>query len=265
MKIRVQAAVRNHKGNIRGNNEDAFFLNGFYLPLAQMDEGGSFDADSNEACQVYAVADGMGGEESGELASSAMTAALSGLAQDIARGKPVRQEIERTVQEANETVCALQKGAGCTLALLCLHDGKGTVAWLGDSRVYLLRDGKLFRLSEDHTQSQRLLNMGVLDEEGARTHSMRHVLTRYIGMEMEGLLLQPSYGEELALKKEDTFLLCSDGLTDMVEEECIAAYLSKRPEDAAAALVEAALAAGGKDNVTALVVKIADCRRGWFL
>ena len=76
--------------------------------------------------------------------------------------------------------------------------------------------------------------------------------------------MQPSYGEELALKKEDTFLLCSDGLTDMVGEECIAAYLSKAPETAVNDLVEAALAAGGKDNVTAMVVKIAECRRGWF-
>ena len=93
---------------------------------------------------------------------------------------------------------------------------------------------------------------------------MRHVLTRYIGMEMAGLPLEPSYGEELMLKKTDVFLLCSDGLYDMGEEEDFVAYLFKEPATAAAGLVEAALAAGGKDNVTAMVVKIEECKRRWF-
>lgn len=264
MKIRARAAVCNHMGNVRKNNEDAFFLNGFYLPLEQMDEGGAYTADASTPHQVYAVCDGMGGEAAGEMASFTMAASLSGLMESIVPGKSVRTEINKAVQEANHTVCMLNKGAGCTLALLCLHEGKATVAWLGDSRIYLLQEEKLFRLSEDHTQSQRLLNMGVLDEAEAKKHTMRHVLTRYIGMDMADLLLQPSYGEELMLKKSDVFLLCSDGLFDMVEEEHFAAYLSQEPARAAASLVEAALAAGGKDNVTAMVVRIEECKRRWF-
>lgn len=264
MKIRARAAVCNHMGNVRKNNEDAFFLNGFYLPLEQMDEGGAYTADASTPHQVYAVCDGMGGEAAGEMASFTMAASLSGLMESIVPGKSVRTEINKVVQEANHTVCTLNKGAGCTLALLCLHEGKATVAWLGDSRIYLLQEEKLFRLSEDHTQSQRLLNMGVLDKAEAKKHAMRHVLTRYIGMDMADLLLQPSYGEELMLKKSDVFLLCSDGLFDMVEEEHFAAYLSQEPARAAASLVEAALAAGGKDNVTAMVVRIEECKRRWL-
>lgn len=264
MKIRARAAVCNHMGNVRKNNEDAFFLNGFYLPLEQMDEGGAYTADASTPHQVYAVCDGMGGEAAGEMASFTMAASLSGLMESIVPGKSVRTEINKAVQEANHTVCALNKGAGCTLALLCLHEGKATVAWLGDSRIYLLQEEKLFRLSEDHTQSQRLLNMGVLDEAEAKKHTMRHVLTRYIGMDMADLLLQPSYGEELILKKSDVFLLCSDGLYDMVEEEFFAAYLSQEPATAAAFLVEAALTAGGKDNVTAMVVRIEECKQRWL-
>lgn len=264
MKIRARAAVCNHMGNVRKNNEDAFFLNGFYLPLEQMDEGGAYTADASTPHQVYAVCDGMGGEAAGEMASFTMAASLSGLMESIVPGKSVRTEINKAVQEANHTVCTLNKGAGCTLVLLCLHEGKATVAWLGDSRIYLLQEEKLFRLSEDHTQSQRLLNMGVLDEAEAKKHTMRHVLTRYIGMDMADLLLQPSYGEELMLKKSDVFLLCSDGLFDMVEEEHFAAYLSQEPARAAASLVEAALAAGGKDNVTAMVVRIEECKRRWL-
>ena len=264
MKIRARAAVCNHMGNVRKNNEDAFFFFLFYLPLEQMDEGGAYTADASTPHQVYAVCDGMGGEAAGEMASFTMAASLSGLMESIVPGKSVRTEINKAVQEANHTVCTLNKGAGCTLALLCLHEGKATVAWLGDSRIYLLQEEKLFRLSEDHTQSQRLLNMGVLDEAEAKKHTMRHVLTRYIGMDMADLLLQPSYGEELMLKKSDVFLLCSDGLFDMVEEEHFAAYLSQEPARAAASLVEAALAAGGKDNVTAMVVRIEECKRRWL-
>lgn len=264
MKIRVRAAVCNHMGNIRGNNEDAFFLNGLYLPLERMDEGGAYTADASTSCQVYAICDGMGGEAAGEMASFTMVASLSSLMESITREKSVRSEINKAVQEANQSICKLNKGAGCTLALLCLHEGKATVAWLGDSRIYLLQKGKLLRLSEDHTQSQRLLNMGILDEAEAKRHAMRHVLTRYIGMEMEDLLLQPSYGEELMLHKSDVFLLCSDGLFDMVGEEYFASYLSKEPAAAAESLVEAALTAGGKDNVTAMVVRIEGGKRRWL-
>lgn len=264
MKIRVRAAVCNHMGNVRRNNEDAFFLNGFYLPLEQMDEGGAYTADASTPYQVYAVCDGMGGEAAGEMASFAMTSSLSMLMESIDREKSIRTKINKAVQEANQTICKLNKGAGCTLALLCIHEGKATVAWLGDSRIYLFQKGKLFRLSEDHTQSQRLLNIGVLDEAEAKKHAMRHVLTHYIGMEMADLLLQPSYGEELMLKKSDVFLLCSDGLFDMVEEEHFSEYLSKEPESAAKSLVGAALAAGGKDNVTAMVVRIEEYKRRWL-
>lgn len=264
MKLNVQSAVCCHKGNVRGNNEDSFFLNGVYMPLERMDEGGLFVGASKENRQVYAVCDGMGGEENGEIASSMMAAVLVDLLNALNAGKPVRKAIDEIVQKTNAAICAMQKGAGCTLALLCLHDGQATVAWLGDSRVYLLRQGNLYRLSEDHTQSQRLMNMGVLDDEAAKSHATRHVLTRYLGMEMAELALHPSYGEEQTLKKGDAFLLCSDGLTDMLEEEMYAQYLNATPEQAVNTLVEGALAAGGKDNVTAMVVEIEECRRGWF-
>jgi len=260
MKQSVRAAVCSHRGKIRENNEDNFFLNGICMPLEEMDQGEIFTGTSQALRQVYAVCDGMGGEEGGELASSTVVTAFS----ELDRGKPVREEIDRIVRSANAAVCDLQKRTGSTLVLLCLHEGKATVAWLGDSRVYLLRDGNLFRLSEDHTQSQRLINMGVLDEEAAKTHAMRHMVTRYLGMEMADLSPQPAYGEELTLKKSDMFLLCSDGLTDMLEEGVFKEYLDADPEQAVKALVEGALAAGGKDNVTAMVIEIEECKRGWF-
>lgn len=260
MKFGVRSAVYSHKGNLRENNEDNFFLNGIYMQLEEMDKGGIFTGESQAAHQLYAVCDGMGGEESGELASSAVVAALA----KLDAGKPARDEIDRIVQAANEAVCALQRRSGSTLALLYLHEGAATVAWLGDSRIYLMRNGKVFRLSEDHTQSQRLINMGVLDEEAAKSHAMRHVVTRFLGMDMEDFPLQPAYGKELTLKRSDRFLLCSDGLTDMLDEGVYAKHLNASPEQAVNALVDGALAAGGRDNVTAMAVEIVECKRGRF-
>ena len=126
-----------------------------------------------------------------------------------------------------------------------------SVAWLGDSRAYLLREGKLHLLTEDHTEEQRMLKMG-LQVSGSRA---RNSLTRYLGMDMPGLVVTPSYAEEIELKKQDVFLLCSDGLTNLVD----AAKIEKILDEAEAPereLADAALAAGGTDNVTALVADV---------
>ena len=264
MKLKVSAAVCSHKGKIRGNNEDAFLLNGVYLPLEKMDEGGLFTAQTETPFQLYAVCDGMGGEEAGELASFAAVETFAKLLKDASRKTDVRPASVSAVQQANEAVLALDKNAGCTMTLLCLQGGKATVTWLGDSRIYLLRCGELLRLSEDHTQAQRLLNMGVFDALTAKTHPSSHELTRYIGMETEGFALQSAYGETLTLKEGDVFLLCSDGLTDMVEETEFAALLNKDAKSAAEELVSAALANGGRDNVTAMAVRVEQVKKNIF-
>lgn len=260
----IRAAVRSDKGCKRGNNEDNFYLNGAYMPLAEMDQGASLSCEIYGRFQIFAVCDGMGGEAAGELASSAAVGKLKELQNAMEKGTAIQAAIDAIVQEANEAVCVLGKGAGSTLALLCLHEGYATCAWLGDSRIYLYRGGTLYRLTEDHTQSQRLVNLGVLDAEAAKGHETQNVLTRYLGMEMEGFSLRPAYGKRLLLQKDDVFLLCSDGLTGLLEEETILAFLEKGPLQAAEGLIEEAIARGGRDNITALIAQVLSCKRKWF-
>ena len=259
MKQSVQAAVCSHIGNMRENNEDNFFLNGVYMTIDEMDKGGLFTGASKALRQVYAVCDWMGGEANGELASSTVVSVLT----ELNFGIPAREGIDRIVGKANDLVYNLHKKAGSTLALLYLHEGKATVAWLGDSRIYLLRENKLQLLSEDHTQAQRLVNMGVLDAESAKSHAMRHALTRYLGMQMDEAEFNPSYGKELILCKGDTFLLCSDGLTEMIRDDLFKSYLSAPPKQAVTTMINEALSAGGRDNITVMVVKIEECKRMW--
>ena len=264
MKQRIEAAVCSHCGKVRKNNEDNFYLNGQYMPLDKMDLGAELICEYTESVQIYAVCDGMGGEEAGEHASYTAVRQIDSLKRKEEKDESVQGRINQFVNDANKAICELKKGAGCTLALLYIDEGKALVAWLGDSRVYLYRDKKLYRLIQDHTQTQRLINLGVLDKEAAETHSMRNVLTRYLGMEGEDLILQPSYSEEITLKKNDLFLLCSDGLTDMVNEEEISEKLAGEVGLFTKKLVDAALKNGGRDNITAMAVKVEAVRRGWL-
>lgn len=264
MKQRIEAAVCSHCGKVRKNNEDNFYFNGTYMLLDQMDQGAELNHSSLQPLQIYAVCDGMGGEEAGEQASYTAVKLMDSLMQKGEKNTSIQVKINQFANDANKAICELKKGAGCTLAMVSIYEGKATVAWLGDSRVYLYRDKKLYRLIQDHTQTQRLINLGVLDKEAAETHSMRNVLTRYLGMEGENLILQPSYSEEITLKKNDLFLLCSDGLTDMVNEEEISEKLTSEVGLIPKKLVDAALENGGRDNVTAMAVKVEAVRRGWL-
>ena len=128
------------------------------------------------------------------------------------------------------------------------------VAHLGDSRAYLLREGVLTRLTRDHTVAQEMLEAGLLDEEQAQHHRLRHQLTRLLGDEMTDV--EPDIWQ-LQLQDEDCLLLCTDGLTNMVSDEAISGILkSKHPaREVAIELIEAALNAGGRDNVTAVVAR----------
>lgn len=262
----ISAAVCSHKGNVRNNNEDNFFLNGLYMELRAMDAGGLWTLDSEDDCLLFAVCDGMGGQESGELAS---TAAVSGLAEALAelrRGADVRHTIDEAVARINQAVLAIDDGkSGSTAVLLCARKGVATVANLGDSRAYLLRDGKLRRLTQDHTEVQRLINLGVVSPQEAETHYRRHALTRYLGLQMDGFALTPQYAKDIPLKQGDVFLLCSDGLTEMLGDEAIATLLAQEPADSCRALVQAALEAGGRDNVTVLALRVLGCKKQGLL
>jgi serine/threonine protein phosphatase PrpC len=209
------------------------------------------------ASPVFLVADGMGGHEAGDKASAAVIAAFEPLA-----GTAVTTaEIGAALARANETVEAIaaqhSRGAGSTLAAVALVEHDGAPHWLvfnvGDSRVYRLFANELDQLTIDHSLGQELVDSGELRPEDLAGFAQRNVITRAIGAAdnvADSWLVPVIDGERL--------LLCSDGLSGEVGDESIRATLTMagRPETAAAALVRRAKQAGGRDNITVIVIDV---------
>lgn len=226
----------------RPNNEDAWIV----MP----------DLD------VCAVADGMGGAASGELASRMFVETVQELFCHLRPG--TEQEAVEAAREAfrlgNERILSFaaskpsHRGMGCTAELLAFRDDRYVAGHVGDSRIYLFRGGVLKQITHDHSLVQSQLDRGMITEQEARRHSMRHVVLRALGIQ-EPLALDLSRG---TCRVGDVFLLCSDGLTDMVEDGAIRDILSCTDglDASAARLIESAKAAGGADNITVVLCRV---------
>jgi serine/threonine protein phosphatase PrpC len=197
----------------------------------------------------------MGGEEYGELASLTAVSVLGDFSRDF------DARADEYIRRANEIICdAIEKNGGMrigtTMAVLSVSGRTARAYNIGDSRIYFMRDGVLRQISLDHTQVQRLINQGIITPEKAKTHPERHKLTQHLGIFPEEMIIEAYKAEPIEVQPGDIFLLCSDGLTDMVEDADIAAILAAcgSPEEKSSALIAAALNNGGRDNVTALVV-----------
>jgi protein phosphatase len=198
------------------------------------------------------VADGMGGHVAGEVASRlAVNAASSndlGPVDRVAAGnRAIREEVAREPD---------LEGMGTTLTLVTLDpDGKAVFAHVGDSRAYLLRDGNLEQVTNDHTVAAEYVLLGKITSEEAVGHPQRHMLTRTLGLTRFVSVDQ----EELALVPGDRVLLCSDGLTEMVSDQVIAGALAgPSPDEAVWSLIELANSAGGVDNISVIVIDALD-------
>lgn len=239
-------AGRTDVGKVRPGNEDAFF------------------ADNERG--VFIVADGMGGHVAGEVASQIVTETVGpgvcGAIGDGLRSDQLKARVLELIEEANQAILERaetepeKRGMGTTLTLLALvPDSKYLIQQVGDSRGYLLRDGMLNQITRDHTVVQQQVDRGALTPEQARDHPLSHILTRALGTEAN--VDADSFDD--ATKAGDIFLLCSDGLSGMLSDDAIEAILATPTadlQDVADALVDAANAAGGLDNVTAVVVKV---------
>ncbi|MGY2702932.1 MULTISPECIES: PP2C family protein-serine/threonine phosphatase [unclassified Nocardioides] len=210
---------------------------------------------------VAVVADGVGGAAAGEVASATATYAMAATA--LARFGEVPELVIRDGAEAARASVQLgvqtdlrRLGMATTLTVLVCDGERVALGHVGDSRAYLFRDGELTQLSRDHTYVQGLVDSGRLEPGAAWQHPWRNVVLRSV----DGDPLDP--GVDLLpvpVLPGDRLLLCSDGLTDLVPDEVVAELLRTRdPHSAAAVLVQAALAAGGKDNVTCLVLDVVD-------
>ncbi len=207
---------------------------------------------------LFIIADGMGGYRGGELASRLAVDTLEGFYRHPPADAPDRGTgcaMGEAFRIANAEVRKQRRGhyskMGSTLSVLVVKDGRATIGHIGDSRVYRLRQGKLDRLTTDHSLVAALQAAGVSSE--VLHHKFGHVITRAIGV-AESPFPDVIY-EEVELG--DRFLLCTDGLTDVVDDESISRILEELPpSEATTALIEEALRRGTEDNVTALVVEV---------
>jgi serine/threonine protein phosphatase PrpC len=236
--LRFACAGRSHPGLVRGNNEDA----GFCGPYLQV------------------VADGVGGNAAGEVASATAAYVVSALASG-SRGQDPAAVLRRAVEIVHEQLRVgtasdpARTGMGTTLTALLLDGDRCALAQVGDSRAYLLHAGELVQVTRDHTYVQTLVDAGVITREEARAHPRKNVVIN--ALEAGSLAVPDVTPVELAVG--DRFLLCSDGLTDLVDDHTLARCLgAEQPDVAVDALVQAALDAGGTDNVTVLVCDVED-------
>jgi serine/threonine protein phosphatase PrpC len=230
------AATSSHPGAVRTVNEDAL--------LHRPDAG------------LWAVADGMGGHDAGEIASREVVDALSGLA-DRSRGALTINDIVSALQACNDELMDYAereagRRMGSTVVSLLLSGRSFACAWAGDSRLYRLRGGVLKQLTRDHSYVQELVDAGHIDAVQARNHPQANAITRAVGV-MRHLELDVLTG---LIEEGDLFMLCSDGLTKALDEQEIAQVLAPEPPEAAVdMLLRQSLGRGARDNVTLIAIQ----------
>jgi len=232
--MRLRAGVVSDCGLVRSANEDSFLLRP----------------------GLYAVSDGMGGARAGEVASQMACFGLMGVDPATASA----DELRRVIVSINKAIVGRSAaedhllGMGTTLTVALIRDGTVTIAHVGDSRAYLLRDGDLIQITDDHSWVGEMVRRGDLTPAQAAIHPHRSVITRALGTDDD---VVPDV-TEMAITSGDRLLLCSDGLTGMITDTAIAELMQggNDPQATAESLVQAALAAGGEDNVTVIVVDV---------
>jgi PPM family protein phosphatase len=242
--VQLSVAARSDIGMIRAGNEDNFY------------------ADANSARGLFIVADGMGGHAAGEVASEMAVQIVTRELMPIrsVTDEGVVERVAAALRSANlaiftRTIEEVDKqGMGTTASVLLLADGHYLIGQVGDSRVYLLRDGALRQLTKDHSYVQEQVDAGFLTPEQARYHPYSNVITRCVGASDN---VEPDIyvGE---VKTGDLFLVASDGLTGMVDDRRLQQLLMSRatPGRLVDALIAEANGRGGLDNITAIIVQV---------
>lgn len=248
MSIKIKYFGASDVGRVRRKNEDAW---------GAIPEG-----------NVFILADGMGGHRAGDVAAKEAVDALRTILKQKLKEAPHEKEdpmlfkqfVYEAIKDVNAIVYSIStsdsryRGMGTTLCCLCLLPNSAILAHVGDSRIYLQRGGRLSLLTKDHSLAHELFDLGQLDDEQVGRFTHKNIITKAIGNEKE---VEPTL-DMTAIDPDDLFLICSDGLTDMVSKEEIQDILRSAPsiEEGGRALINAALQNGGIDNVTVILVKV---------
>jgi PPM family protein phosphatase len=239
--LRIECGVRSDPGKIRASNEDSYI--------------------ANAKSGIFLVADGMGGHAAGEIASQLAASTVEEVLSGGDSEFPPQELLQFAVQKANADVFETQRvrpecrGMGSTLTVLVFRGNQYHVAQVGDSRAYLLRSGILNQLTQDHSLVWPLYKSAIISKEDIARHPQKNLITRSIGTQPQ-VEADLQAGDALA---GDVYVLCSDGLTDVLSDQEIQNLLTGNngnPQELSALLVDAANAGGGPDNITAIVIRL---------
>ena len=247
----AQAVMINYIGYNRVNNEDNCCINGFTILPEQMNHNVTCASTERGKRHLFGVFDGVGGDARGEAASCCAARFFADNRDAVLEDFPCPERMADWFRAAHQAVRGAAEDSGTTATLLGIRGATAYLANVGDSRAYFLHEGLLEQLSREHTWAAEL--GGAPDGPGS------HAILRYLGgSEDAGNVYEPYCSPGLPLESGDVFLLCSDGLTDMVADEEIRRILLTIPDmkEAASALVHAALQSGGTDNITVLLTRI---------
>ncbi len=230
--MRCKARAVSDVGTAREINEDCFHV--------------------DETAGLYLLADGMAGLGHGKLAARL---ACETIVREKGQGKtlPLAVAMAHRVLQREGGRNPTGKGLGSTIVALSLAEMPGTLVWAGDSRCYRFRGGELNALTTDHTFAQGLLDAGAINEEEARVHPQRNVVTRALGQTLKQLSCRSIYPQP-----GDRYLLCSDGISGVLEDSSLLAIMETQPdaETCAQAMVDTAIGAGSRDNLTVVLVDV---------
>jgi protein phosphatase len=259
----LNIAQNTHEGMSGKRNED--FLGVF-----------AWQYDGRQKLTLGIVADGVGGQIAGEVASRLTVDTMKNYFDGLARIENINKHLEEAILAANKAVYQASRenpdyrGMSTTIAVTAIIDNHLFTAHVGDSRIYLFRDGRLRQMSTDHTWAQEAIEAGLLSPEQAKKHPNRNVIRRHLGGTEEvevdhRLVLEPGQSpvaaranQGMILREGDTLLICSDGLTDMITDQSVLESLHGHYFDldvAASELIDKANQAGGKDNITVVIVQ----------
>ncbi len=259
----LRCAVISHLGCIRENNEDNFYFDGDYMKANEVNAGTRFQALVTRDYHLMAICDGMGGLEGGERAS--------GLAVDMIKDldRPMEPQEQTAIIDAyaRRASAAIETDGkrkdakakeGTTLAMVYITGTMAHIANVGDSRVYILRNGTLSQLSTDQTRVFQMMLAGELTREQARKHPSGNVINAYLGMAADRISKDFVMHRNCTLCNGDRLFICSDGISDLVSHEKMEEILTNNaiPMDAATLMIREALEMGGKDNSTVIVADV---------
>lgn len=233
--------------NMRTNNEDNYYFNSHYALEEHTDETHeAFLTDEKQ--QLFAVFDGLGGEENGETASYIAAKTLAKLGSTEGYYAAADKNIKDMTEKKSLKI------SGTTAVIVTICNGYFSCSNIGDSRAYLIRGGDIIQQSVDHTSLQTLLAAGIITKEQAEKSRYKNTLSQCLGINEEDIKISPYIGEAKSIEDGDIFLICSDGLTKLNDDDISKIILSGERKTVCQRLFEAAVKVGSKDNVTIILI-----------